>query len=121
MNDEIETIRIGQKEGPTIKARGRLLDELDAPRKSHERWLAGHTLDRWFGGHLWETVGGAYIADSIHFSDIEGEDDHHRAIVLGPEMDEFDRRMAVMAHFSWTPQARAMAKRLGWKLVVEVS
>lgn len=112
MTDEIETIRIGQKEGPTIKARGRLLYELDAPR---------HSLDRWFGGHLWETVGGAYIADSIHYSDIDGEDDIHRAIILGPEMDEFDRRMAVMSHFAWTSQARAMAKRLGWKLVVEVA
>jgi hypothetical protein len=27
----------------------------------------------------------------------------------------------VMEHFAWTPQARAMAKRLGWKLVVEVA
>lgn len=111
MTSEIETIRIGQKEGPTIKARGRLVDELDAPKGQ---------FGRWFGGQLWETEGGAYIADSIHFSDIDGEDDHHRALVLYPDMPEQERRMAVMAHFNWTHQARALAKRLGWSLVVTV-
>lgn len=112
MSNEIEKIRIGQLEGPTIKANGRLLGSLAAPSRPFERW---------FGGDLWETTGGAYIADSIHFSDIEGEDDHHRALILDAEMPEFDRRMAVMEHFNWTPQARAMAKRLKWSLVVEVA
>jgi len=112
MSDKVEKIRIGQKDGPTIKATGVLLDSLDAPRSAGGRW---------FGGDLWQTVGGAYIADSIHFSDIEGEDDHHRALILYADMDELDRRIAVMEHFAWTPQARAMAKRLGWKLVVEVA
>lgn len=112
MSDEIIAIRIGQKAGPKIKATGRILDELDMPASAR---------DRWYGGILYETVGGAYIADSIHFSDIEGEDDHHRALILDAEMPEFDRRMAVMEHFNWTPQARAMAKRLKWSLVVEVA
>lgn len=111
MSNEIEKIRIGQLEGPTIKANGRLLGSLAAPSRSFERW---------FGGDLWETTGGAYIADSIHFSDIDGEDDHHRALILYPDMPEQERRMAVMAHFNWTHQARALAKRLGWSLVVTV-
>lgn len=112
MSDEFESIRIGQKEGPTIKATACLLGSLDQPRSAGERW---------FGGDLWETKGGAYIADSVHFSDIEGEDDHHRALILDADMPEFDRRMAVMEHFNWTPQARALAKRLKWSLVVEVA
>lgn len=111
MTDEIQTIRISQKEGPTIRANGRLLDSLDAPARAGGRW---------YGGDLWETTGGALIADSINFSDIEGEQDIHRALILYPDMPDLERRVAVMEHFAWTPQARAMAKRLGWKLEVRV-
>lgn len=111
MSDEIIAIRIGQKAGPKIKATGRILDELDMPASAR---------DRWYGGILYETVGGAYIADSINFSDIIGEDNLHNALILYADMPELERQIAVMEHFNWTPQARAMAKRLGWKLVVEV-
>lgn len=111
MTDDIQPIRIGQKSGPKIKATGRLLDTLDMPAS------AG---DRWYGGELWQTVGGAYIADSINFSDVPGEVAVHSALVLYADMPELERQIAVMEHFAWTPQARAMAKRLGWKLVVEV-
>lgn len=111
MTDEIINIRIGQKAGPKIKATGRILDQLDAPSGWH---------DRWYGGVLYETVGGAYIADSINFSNVAGEDALHNALILYPDMPDLERWIAVMEHFAWTPQAWAMAKRLGWKLEVRV-
>lgn len=112
MTDEIISIRIGQKTGPKIKATGRVLDTLDTPAS------AG---DRWYGGTLYQTTGGAYIADAINFSSLMGEDDLHNALILYPDMPELERQIAVMEHFAWTPQARAMAKRLGWKLTIEVA
>lgn len=112
MTDEFTPQRIGQKSGPKIKFNGRLLDELDMPAS------AG---DRWYGGQLWETTGGAYIADSINYSDVPGEVAVHSALILYADMPELERQIAVMEHFAWTPQARSMAKRLGWKLVVEVA
>lgn len=111
MEDDIINIRIGQKSGPKIRATGRILDELDEP--------ANHDV-RWYGGILYQTTGGAYIADAINFSEIPGEVEVHSALVLYADMPELERQIAVMEHFAWTPQARAMAKRLGWKLVVEV-
>lgn len=108
---DIISIRIGQKAGPKIKATGRILDRLDEPAS------AG---DRWYGGILYQTTGGAYIADAINFSSLMGEDDLHNALILYPDMPELERQIAVMEHFAWTPQARAMAKRLGWKLEVRV-
>lgn len=111
MTDEIITIRIGQKAGPKIKATGRVLDTLDAPAS------AG---DRWYGGTLYETTGGAYIADAINFSDIPGEVAVHSAVILYPDMPELERQIAVMEHFAWTPQAWMLAKRLGWKLTIQV-
>ena len=112
MTEEIISIRIGQKIGPKIKATGRILNELDEPASRG---------DRWYGGILYQTVGGAYIADAINFSDIPGEVDVHSALILYADMPELERQIAVMEHFAWTPQARAMAKRLGWKLTVEVA
>lgn len=112
MTDDIQSIRIGQKLGPKIKATGRLIGELDMPAS------AG---DRWYGGQLWETTGGAYIADSINYSDVPGEVAVHSALILAADMAELERQIAVMEHFAWTPQARAMAKRLGWKLTLEVA
>lgn len=112
MTDEIINIRIGQKVGPKIKATGRILDELDEPASRG---------DRWYGGILYETVGGAYIADAINFSDVLGEVEVHNALILYPDMPELERQIAVLEHFAWTPQARTMAKRLGWKLTVEVA
>lgn len=111
MTDEIQTIRIGQRAGPKIRATGRLLDRLDMPAN------AG---DRWYGGNLWETTGGAYIADAINFSEIPGEVSVHSAVVLYADMPELERQIAVMEHFAWTPQAWMLAKRLGWNLTVHV-
>lgn len=113
MQDDFQSERIGQRHGPTLKFRGRVIDELDRPRST----LHG---DRWFGGVLWETEGGAWIADSIHYSDADGEDDHHRALVLKPDMDDQERCFAVMEHFGWSAQARAMAKRLKWNLALTI-
>lgn len=112
-DQEYTAQRISQDKGPTLNFSGKLVGE----------WTHRHTEDdqRWFDGEVWLTKGGAYIAVIYARSDREGERDLAYALAVEPSDDEFARRCEVMEFFNWRPHARAMAKKMDWKLERDIA
>ena len=82
----------------------------------------------WMRFTVWETRGGAYIAQIS--GDVPGNPDqvHCSVSVVEPitddagERDETAMQIAVLAGFDWHDRAKAMLKReLGWAPVVKVA
>lgn len=107
---EIERVEIKQSHGPTVEFTGRLLisDEFET------RGRDSLQVER----QIWETQGGALIAAS--FSTGAGGREDVRVAVVEPAEDAQASRFAVMSHFHWDVRAKAMARKLGWLLRLDV-
>lgn len=132
MNDEPKRFTVMNHNGPNYRFTGWLLCEHTTD--PHE------TRDRWQETKLYETVGGAYVAVLMQRSLAEQGHDRSKATVIPApipisimsdmmpdtrkpdqtiqaeqEAQEFARRLAVMDALDWTPCARAMVRKIGWK------
>ena len=115
MKDEPKRFTASNHNGPNYKFSGWLLCEHTTdPHKKRDRWQETK---------LYETVGGAYVAVLTQRTLVEGEHDKSKSTVIEPWMtslipsdgDEFKRRLAVMDALDWTPCARAMVRKIGWR------
>lgn len=103
--------KIVQTRGPTYRFDGRLLvaDEFDAQRG-----------DVTAGMEVWETRGGALVAVS-KFTPKAGGFTDVSAIAANPDQDELAQRLQIMDFFEWSNRARAMVRKLKWKLTVHIA
>lgn len=102
--------KIVANKGPTLQFDGKLLIEYSTdPKKQKVRWTELR---------LWETPSGAWIMESVGCSDDEAQVDIFDAEVFRGEVGE--RPIAVMDWLGWSYPARAIAKKMGWNLIVRV-
>lgn len=116
--------RISVTNGQDVRFKGRLLGEFTTQNK------AG-TKSRWTELRLWETEGGAWVAESVGCSDNEREVDLTDVAVIEPSdpekkglaamRNEQQLREAVMQHFGWTTAAKAFAREMGWEVYRRVA
>lgn len=118
--------RLQVNNGPDIKFVGRLVYEYSTQNKEQ-------TKERWSELRLWETEGGAWIAEKVGCSDKQREVDLVDALVIEPTDGDLDAtgelqagqlaewRNQVMAFFGWTVVAKAFARKAGWDVVREVA
>lgn len=117
---EFQKVRMAVSHGPDLHFEGRVIGSYSTQNN------AG-TKDRWTELRLWETRGGAWIAESVGCSSRRGEGEIREAAVIDREEDwlrsqEADRRMIaeVMQHFQWTTAAKAFAREMGWDVIRRV-
>lgn len=68
---------------------------------------------------LWETRAGNWVLLTIAKSDVEGEVDRYETMILD-HPNQRERIIAAMDRMKWSHPARALAKRAGWVLQMEV-
>lgn len=108
----MERVEIPQARGPTVEFNGRLLCETSFDTRRGTP-LTIHL-------EVWESAGGALIAVTAStLPGGEGREDC-RVTVVPPQDDQQAMRLAVMEHFGWELRARAMVKKIGWSLRLEV-
>lgn len=102
--------KIVANKGPTLQFDGNLLIEYSTdPKRQKVRWTEFR---------LWETPSGAWIMETVGCSDDEAQVDIFDAEVFRGEVGE--RPIAVMDWLGWSYPARAIAKKLGWNLIVRI-
>jgi hypothetical protein len=100
--------RLVPTRGPVHRFKGKLIAEASSWREGKARWQECR---------LWETEGGAWIAELMGASDAGSERDITTVTVVTPGATEEERRFAVMDGFEWNTLARSMVReQLGWKL-----
>jgi len=107
---DYETQEITADRGPNLTFTGRLVAEYEMRRRDNPRSTAIE---------LWETRAGNWVLITINRSDIEGEVDRYETMILD-QPNKRDRIIAAMTHMKWSHPARALAKRAGWVLQMEV-
>ena len=104
--------------GAPVRFKGRIIAETEWDTKD----------GCWMRFTVWETRGGAYIAQTS--GDVPGKPDqvHCSVTVVEPIYDDADERdetamqIAVLQHWEFHDRAKAMLKReLGWAPVIEVA
>lgn len=115
--------------GPTYEFWGKLLGEHTTnPKRDRTKWTEIR---------LWETPSGQWVAESAGCSDEPGHVDIADAVVIrGPvvlverqTLKDFEEKtpqtlsmeFQVMDFWGWSSPAKALAKKLKWDLVVNVS
>jgi hypothetical protein len=111
---ELENVRIVVNNGQDVHFTGRLVCEYTTQN-------AAGNKSRWTDLRLWETEGGAWVAESVAASDNDREVDFATVLVIEPggedEVPDVEAaRLAVMDHFGWTTTAKAFAKEVGWDM-----
>ncbi len=118
MTTEYEPKTLKPSRGAPVRFKGRILAETEWDTKD----------GCWMRFTVWETRGGAYIAQIS--GDVPGKPDqvHCTVGVVEPiydedgERDETAMQIAVLDHFDWHDRAKAMLKReLGWSPRIEVA
>jgi hypothetical protein len=100
--------RLSPTRGPVTKFVGRIIAEATSHKQGKQRWQECR---------LWETKGGALIAELVGASDAGTERDITTLTVVEPNQDGGRDMFAVMEGFEWNTLARAMVRdQLGWKL-----
>jgi hypothetical protein len=114
--------------GPTYEFLGRLLGEYSTdPQAKRTKWTELR---------LWETPSGKWVAESAGCSDEPGQVDIIDAhVIRGPvvlverqTLKDFEEKtpqtlsmeFQAMEFWGWSSPAKALAKKLGWRLVIEV-
>lgn len=118
-------IRLQVNNGPDVHFEGGIAYEYSTQSK-------GDDESRWTELRLWETVGGAWIAESVGRSTSPGQVDLRDVLVIEPTEEELhatgprqhqlllDWQYRVMAFFGWTTGAKAFAREAGWDVAVRV-
>lgn len=106
-SDGFERVRLSVAHGQDIHFVGRVIAEYTTQN-------SGGTKNRWTELRVWQTEGGAWIAESVGASDAGREIDIVEATVIDADTPEQDKRLAVMAAFNWTTAAKAMARLHKW-------
>ena len=114
--------------GPTYEFWGKLLGEYSTnPKRDRSKWTELR---------LWETPSGQWVAESAGCSDEPGHVDIADAVVIrGPvvlvdrqTLKDFEQKtpqtlsmeFQAMEFWGWSSPAKALAKRLGWNLHIDV-
>ncbi|EQA97263.1 hypothetical protein [Sphingobium sp. HDIP04] len=98
--------------GPTYQFLGKLLGEHTTnPKRDRAKWTEIR---------LWETPSGKWVAESAGCSDEPGHVDIADAAVIAGDQDGRSMEFQAMDFWGWSSPAKALAKRLGWNLVVRV-
>ncbi|HCW62535.1 MAG TPA: hypothetical protein DHB48_16305 [Sphingobium sp.] len=114
--------------GPTYEFWGKLLGEYSTnPKRDRSKWTELR---------LWETPSGQWVAESAGCSDEPGHVDIADALVIrGPvvlvdrqTLKDFEEKtpqtlsmeFQAMEFWGWSSPAKALAKRLGWNLLINV-
>ncbi len=119
--------RLRVNNAPDVHFKGKMSHEYTTQSKDKSK-------DRWTELRLWETEGGAWIAEKVGCSSRSGEAELRDVLVIEGVTGEFDEfvddttRLAVelqaqeqvMAFFGWTVVAKAFAKQAGWDVVRHV-
>lgn len=114
--------RLQVNNAPDLKFEGRVVYEYSTQSK-------GESKPRWTELRVWETEGGAWIAESLGCSIRPGESDLRDVLVIEPHDTDIDaapelllsaRINQVMAFFGWSTVAKAFARKAGWNVVREV-
>ncbi len=120
--------KIACNRGPTYEFWGKLLGEYSTdPQRKKSKWTEIR---------LWETPSGQWVAESAGCSDEPGHVDIADAVVIrGPivlverqTLKEFEDKtprtlsmeFQAMDFWGWSSPAKALAKKLGWDLKVQV-
>jgi hypothetical protein len=98
--------------GPTYQFDGRLLGEHSTNNNGKR--------SKWTEIRLWQTVSGKWIAESAGCSDEPGQVDIVDAAVINGDRDGTRMEFQAMDFWGWTSPAKALAKKLGWDLIVVV-
>ena len=112
MTEEYQAKTLKPSRGAPVRFKGRIIAETE--------W---DTRDGcWMRFTVWETRGGAYIAQIS--GDVPGKPDqvHCSVTVVEPHPNPTAMQIAVLQHFDFHDRAKAMLKReLGWSPVIEVA
>lgn len=106
---EYELQEITADRGPDLVFTGRLVAE----------FAMGKSKPRSTALELWETRAGNWVLITIAKTSIEGEVDRYETMILD-QPNKRDRIIAAMDRMGWSNPARALAKRAGWVLKMEV-
>lgn len=115
--------RLSVNNAPDLKFAGRVVYEYSTQSKDQSK-------PRWTELRLWETEGGAWIAESLGCSTRSGESDLRDVLVIEPADTDIDAAPAlllaarinqVMNFFGWSTVAKAFARKAGWNVVREVA
>ena len=114
--------------GPTYEFWGKLLGEHTTNPKGNR--------SKWTEIRLWETPSGKWVAESAGCSDEPGHVDiANAAVIRGPavlverqtlhsfqekEPEILSMEFQAMEFWGWSSPAKALAKKLGWNIVVQV-
>lgn len=110
---DFEKKRLQPAHGPDLHFEGRLVGAYSTQNRAE-------TKRRWTELQLWETRGGAWIAESVGRTVDEREFDIVEAAVIEAGGEEEVRRRAVMEAWGWTSAAKAFAREQGWDVVRKV-
>lgn len=118
--------RLQVNNGPDVKFAGRCAYEYSTQSKAGDK-------PRWTELRLWETEGGAWIAESVGCSSKPGEADLRDVLVIEQTEEGLDATgerqgeiladwiNQVMTFFGWSTVAKAFARKAGWEVVREVA
>lgn len=123
-------VRLKITKGPDIEFEGFVVHEYSTQNASESK-------RRWTELRLWQTRGGAWIAEQCGVSMEGGERDLREALVIDPpklnilELGQPERSealpivpaeaaMEVMDFWGWTSAAKAFAKQAGWDVTRRV-
>lgn len=98
--------------GPRVEFTGRLVAENSFTTAGNDSMMVSF--------EVWETRGGAYVAVTTSEPANREGFELVSVTVVEPKEDRQAMHFAVMDHFDWTDRARAMARKAGWSLRVEV-
>jgi hypothetical protein len=110
---EFQKVRLSVAHGPDVHFEG-----IEMYSYSTQRADGGKS--RWTDLRLWETKGGAWVAEMVGRSTQRGEFDITEATVIeaGTPLSESIQR--VMTAWGWTSAAKAFARERGWDIIRRV-
>lgn len=112
MTDDYQKVRLSASHGPDTHFEGKLVHQYSTQNRDGSK-------DRWTELRLWETRGGAWIAESVGCSTRGNEREIREVAVIGVPFGE-DIPLRVMEAWGWTTAAKAFAREMQWDVVLRV-
>ncbi len=114
-SSEMKAVRLIAAGGQDVEFTGRVVGEYTSQN-------ANSTKSRWNELRLWETTGGAWVAEAVRCSSVARESDLRDVAVIDADTDDLEAdKVAVMSHFGWRPEAKAFARIMGWDMTRRLS
>lgn len=112
---ETKKIRLQVNNAADVHFEGAVIQEYSTQSKDKDR-----PKSKWSELRLWETVGGAWIMESVGMSTVPGQVDIRDVLVIetgATETDEGLAHLRVMEWLGWTMVAKAFARQAGWNVI----